>query len=685
MINEALIAPKSIVVIGGSNHLNKPGGKIVKNLKDGNFHGDLYVVNPKDKNVQDLTCFETVSDLPHVDLAILAVPPKACHQSVDVLTKHKGTRAFIIISAGFGEGGPEGKRIEKDIVEMINAVDGCLIGPNCIGVLNPNYQGVFTTPTPQLYAYGCDLISSSGAMALFTMEAGIPHGLRFSSVFSVGNSAQTGVEEVLQYLDESYVEGKSSKIKLLYLESIRDPEKLLKHASSLIKKGVRIAGIKAGSTEAGSRAAASHTGAIANSDMAVRALFRKAGIVYCSSRDELIAVASIFNCKKLRGKNIAIITHAGGSAVMLSDALQKSGLNVPAIEGPEVDELLSFLHPGSYANNPIDFLATGTAEQLGIIIDYCEHKFKHIDAMVVVFGSPGLFNVANVYDVLRVKMDICSKPIFPVLPSLINANKEISSFLSKGQVNFPDEVLLGISLGAVFYTASPEDYVTPDLNIDEDEVRLIADQLPNGFISDKACNDLLASVGIPIAKHGRAVTLEESLSIGRDLGYPLVAKVLGPLHKTEVKGVHLNIRTPQGLEQSYHELMAIEGAEGILIQKMHKGLELFIGSKYEQGLGHLVLFGLGGIAIEVFKDVRAGLAPLNKSQIDVLVKRLKSYPLIQGIRGKKGINEDEFINLILRISELVRIVPEIVELDLNPLIATDLAITAVDMRIKIAR
>jgi acyl-CoA synthetase (NDP forming) len=685
MINNAITAPKSIVVVGGSNHLSKPGGKMVKNLLGGSFKGSLCVVNPKEDSVQSVTSYKSVEDIPQTDLAILAVPPKACKSSIEVLIKSKGTTGFIIISAGFGEGSEEGKQIESDIVKMINNVGGCLIGPNCIGVLNSSYQGVFTTPTPKLYHDGCDLISSSGAMALFTMEAGIPNGLRFSSVFSVGNSAQTGVEEVLQYMDESYVEGKSSKIKILYLETVRHPEKLLKHASSLIKKGVRIAGIKAGSTEAGSRAAASHTGAIANSDMAVRALFRKAGIVYCSSREELIAVASIFNCKKLQGKNIAIITHAGGSAVMLSDALQKSGLNVPKIEGPHVDELLSFLHPGSYASNPIDFLATGTAEQLSIIIDYCEHKFDNIDAMVVVFGSPGLFNVANVYDVLSVKLDVCSKPIFPVLPSLINADKEITNFLSKGQVNFPDEVLLGVALGAVYHTPSPVEYVEPELNIDAAEIREIVNHLPNGFISDKECNNLLSAAGIPIAKHGRSNQLDDALKIAKDLGYPLVAKVLGPLHKTEVKGVHLNIRTPQGLEQSFNQLMAIENAEGVLLQKMHKGLELFIGSKHEAGMGHLVLFGLGGIFIEVFKDVKAGLVPLNKNRIEALVKRLQAYPLINGVRGKKGIDKHLYVELILRVSELVKIAPEIVELDINPLIATESQITAVDMRIKIER
>ncbi len=685
MINKAITNPKSIVVIGGSNHLEKPGGKMVKNLVDGDFDGDLYVINPKEKDVQGLTCFQDINDLPQTDLAILAVPPKACYFSIEILTKQKNTTGFIIISAGFGEGGEMGKKLEEEITSMINDVNGCLIGPNCIGVLNKSYQGVFTTPTPQMYNDGCDLISSSGAMALFTMEAGIPLGLRFSSVYSVGNAAQTGVEEVLEYLDNSYVEGESSKIKILYMETIRHPKKLLKHAKSLINKGARIAGIKSGGTEAGSRAASSHTGAIANSDMAVRALFRKAGIVYCSSRDELIAVASIFNCKKLEGKNIAIITHAGGSAVMLSDALSKAGLNVPAIEGPDVDELLTFLHPGSYASNPIDFLATGTAEQLGIIIDYCEHKFNNIDAMVVVFGSPGLFDVENVYDVLRVKLDICKKPIFPVLPSLINADKEINHFLSKGNINFPDEVLLGISLGEVYHTPAPADNPEYNFKIEEQGIRTIINSSTNGFLDEVSSYKLLQAAGIPTANQDKGVEIEELLQKAEQIGYPLVAKVMGPLHKTDVKGVHLNIRTPEGLRLSFDKLMAIKYAEGVLIQKMYKGAELFIGANYEPGLGHLILFGLGGIFVEIFKDVRAGIVPLGDYEIELMMKRLQAYPLIQGTRGKKGINKTFFIELIMRISRILEIAPEIQELDINPLMAGHKEIIAVDVRVRIKK
>lgn len=685
MINDQLIAPKSIVVVGASNNTKKPGGKIVQNLIRGDFPGDLYVVNPRETQVQGIRAFKNIEELPEVELAILAIRADECLSIVNNLTEEKNTRAFIIISAGFGETNEDGKKIEQDIVAAIDKEDGCLIGPNCIGVLNTNYRGVFTSPTPELSPSGCDLVSSSGATAVFFMEAGIPHGLRFNSVFSVGNAAQVAVEDVLEYLDGSYDPSTSSSIKLLYMEDIRNPQKLLKHATSLITKGCKIAAIKAGSTEAGSKAAASHTGAMANSDVATRALFKKAGIVYCSSREELLSVASVFSYKKLEGKNIAIITHAGGSAVMLTDALTQGGLNVPAIEGAKADELVEYLNPGSSVGNPIDFLATGTAEQLGIIIDYCEHKFDEIDAMVVVFGSPGLFDVENVYKVLTVKLGVCKKPIYPVLPSLINAQKEIEYFLSKGYVNFPDEVTLGKALAEVYYTPTP--YVArPNLPIiDKQTIKQDIHTSSNGFLAVERVDQILKSAGIPRAKEIVVDEVEEAVIEARKLGYPVVMKVVGTVHKSDVGGVVLNVTSNSAVEEIFEKLMKIKGTTAVLIQPMLSGTELFVGVKYEPGFGHVILCGLGGIFIEVMKDFSAGLSPLNNEEAEEMIKNLKGYPIIQGIRGQEGVNQALFAEIITRVSSLVEHFPEIVEMDINPLIATGNKIVAVDARIRTQR
>ena len=685
MINQQLITPKSIAVIGGSNHLNKPGGKIVKNLQDGKFKGQLYVVNPKEKEVQGIPSYSSVDKLPDVDLAILVIPAKYCYSSIETLIDTKNTKAFIILSAGFGEAGEEGKLIEQQIVQKINDANASLIGPNCIGVINQHYSGVFTSPVPTYDKNGCDLISSSGATAVFIMEAGMGLGLKFSNVYSVGNAAQTSVEDVLEYMDEHFDPDNDPKIKLLYLETIKNPKKLLKHATSLIKKGAKIAAIKAGSTDAGSRAAASHTGAIANSDMVVRALFKKAGIVYCSSRDELITVASIFNYKELKGKNIAIITHAGGSAVMLTDVLTKGGLNVPKIEGENADKLLTYLHKGSSVSNPIDFLATGTAEQLGIIIDYCEHKFDTIDAMVVVFGSPGLFDVANVYNVLSVKLDICEKPIYPVLPSLINAQKEIQDFLSRGNVNFPDEVVLGTALPEVYKTQKPIDKPIELPTIDSDTIRSIIDNANNGFLSPTEVSGILDACGIKRAKETTINTIEDLKKQLNDFSFPIVMKVVGPVHKSDVGGVVLDIKSKDEAIKTFERLMQIKDTTGILLQEMYSGLELFAGAVKEGDFGHLIMAGLGGVFIEVLNDIKAGLSPICKTEAEAMIKNLKGYKLLEGVRGKEGIDIDAFIDVIQRLSALVEIAPEIIEMDINPLLGTPDYLVAVDTRIRVEK
>lgn len=685
MITTQLLNPKSIAVIGASNETRKTGGKVLKNLIDGNFKGKLFVVNPKEEQVQGIVSYKDVSQLPQTDLAILAIAAKYCSETVEILVKEKQTRAFIILSAGFHEESEEGARLEQKIVDTINSVNGSLIGPNCIGVLNPNYNGVFTTPIPKLDPKGVDFISGSGATAVFIMESGIPKGLTFASVYSVGNSAQMGVEDILKYMDETYDPLTSSNVKLLYIESVNKPDLLLKHAASLIRKGCKIAAIKAGASAAGSRAASSHTGALASSDVAVDALFRKAGIVRCYGREELTTVASVFMHKELRGKNIAVITHAGGPAVMLTDALSNGGMEIPPIEGAKAKELLEKLFPGSSVANPIDFLATGTAEQLGYIIDACENDFDQIDAMAVIFGSPGLFQVFDVYDLLDKKMKTCKKPIYPILPSIINVKEEIQHFIDKGRLNFPDEVVFGNALCKIFNTPKPADDKTELPLIDAKTIRTVIDSAANGYLDPTQMQKLLDAAGIARAGEAIVTNAGEASEMASKLGFPVVMKVVGPVHKSDVGGVVLNVKNIETVVKEFNRMIQIKDTTAILIQPMLSGTELFAGVKREEKFGHMVLCGLGGIFIEVLKDVKAGLAPVSKTEAYEMIKTLRSYKIIQGVRGQESVNEDLFAEIIVRLSALVTIAPEIFEMDLNPLLGKKDAVVAVDARIRIEK
>jgi acetyltransferase len=685
MINDKLINPESIVVVGGSDDLFKPGGKVLRNIIEGGFKGSLYVVNPKHVKVQGIQAWKSIEDIPSADLAILAISANLCLPAVEILLMNKGTRAFIIISAGFSEVGEEGKRLENDIVKLITEAGGCLIGPNCIGVVTQSYQGVFTSPVPRLDPAGCDFVSGSGATAVFIFESAMPKGLKFSSVFSVGNSAQTGVEEVLEFWDKTYEPDSSSRIKLIYVESIRNPDKLLHHASSLIRKGCRIAAIKAGTTEAGSRAASSHTGAMASSDSAVEALFRKAGIVRCSGREELATVASVFIHKPLKGKNIAIITHAGGPAVMLTDALSAGGMNIPRITGSHQDVLLSMMNPGASAENPIDMIATATTEQLEKVIEYVDKKIPMLDGMTVIFGSNGLNDMTEIYDLLHRKINNCNKPLYPILPSITSSSKELAYFLDKGHVNFPDEVVLGRALTKIFNTPLPADNDIFLDNVDVPRIRKIIENSPDGFLEPSVIQDLLAAASIPVVKEAVTKTKKELPGLAKKTGYPLALKVVGPVHKSDVGGVTLNIKSEKHLEAEFTRMMKIKDVKAVLVQQMLSGTELFIGAKYEPRFGHVILCGLGGIFVEVLKDVSSGLAPLTFNEAESMIRSIRSYKIIQGTRGKPGINETKFAEIIVRLSTLLRFATEIKEMDLNPLIGSPENLTVVDARIRIEK
>lgn len=685
MINDKLINPESIVVVGGSEDLLKPGGQVLKNIIDSNYTGDLYVVNPGHDNVQGIKSYRDIAVVPQADLAILAVQAKQCLPAVEILIREKGVSAFIIISAGFSESGEEGRKIEEEIVDVINQAGSCLIGPNCIGVITQRYSGVFTTPVPRLNVNGCDFVSGSGATAVFIFESAMPKGLNFASVYSVGNSAQTGVEDVLEYWDDTYDPEVSSSIKLIYVEIIRDPDKLLHHASSLIRKGCRIAAIKAGITEAGIRAASSHTGAMASSDSAVEALFRKAGIVRCSGREELTTVASVFFHKPLKGRNIAIITHAGGPAVMLTDALSAGGMNIPVISGKDHDTLLSMMNPGASAVNPIDLIATATNEQLANVIEFVDKKLPLIDGMSVIFGNNGLNDMNEIYDLLHRKILECVKPLYPILPSVSSSRAELDYFLNRGHISFPDEVVLGGALTKISNTPYPAEEKIFLENIDVPLIRKIINNTPAGYIEPSVIQQLLGAADIPLVKEAVVTTKHQLIALAGEIGYPLVLKVVGPVHKSDVGGVTLNIKSQRHLEAEFSRMMKIRGVRAVMVQQMLTGTELFIGAKYEPTFGHVILCGLGGIFVEVLGDLSSGLAPLTFSEADSMIRSLKSYRIIRGTRGMPGINESRFADIIVRLSSLLRFATEIKEMDLNPLIGSKDDITVVDARIRIGK
>ena len=379
---------------------------------------------------------------------------------------------------------------------------------------------------------------------------------------------------------------------------------------------------------------------------------------------------------------------------MLTDALSKGGLNVPSLitpgspEDPDspAQELKAKLFPGSSVANPIDFLATGTPEQLGTVIDYCENKFDNIDAIAVIYGTPGLTQLYEAYDVLDRKIRACKKPIFPILPSLHTAGPEVAEFLKKGHVNFSDEVTLATALSQIMKTPQASRFEVELYGVDVLRLHQIISGInENGFISPDLVRQILSCAGIPLVPEMVSTSKEELTTFAEKIGFPVVAKVVGPVHKSDVGGVTLNIRTPEHLALEFDRMMKIEGATGVMIQKMLKGTELFIGAKYEERFGHVVLCGLGGIFVEVLKDVSSGLAPLGYDEAYSMIHSLRGYKILKGTRGQQGINEEKYAEIIVRLSTLLRFATEIKEIDINPLLADGSDVIAVDARILIEK
>ena len=360
-------------------------------------------------------------------------------------------------------------------------------------------------------------------------------------------------------------------------------------------------------------------------------------------------------------------------------------MNVPPLTGPVAEELKEKLLPGSSVANPIDILATGTAEHLGIAIDYCE-RMEDIDAIMVIFGTPGLVKIFEVYDVLHKKIQECKKPIFPILPSVSTAGPEVQEFLKRGHVNFCDEVTLATALTQIMKTPAPAEQNVVINGVDVPQIRRIIDGIEDdGYILPNLVHELLSAAGIPTVPEFVSADKDEIVAFAERVGYPVVVKVVGPVHKSDVGGVTLNIHSQQVLSAEFDRMMQIPDATAVMVQKMIRGTELFIGAKYEPRFGHVVLCGLGGIFVEVLKDVSSGLAPLSYEEAYSMIRSLRGYKILKGTRGQRGINERKYAEIIVRLSTLLRFATEIKEMDINPLLADGDDIIAVDARILVEK
>ena len=679
---DCLFTPESIAVIGASIDPFKPGGRVFKHIREHGYKGRLWAVNPKTRDVQGMPTFKTIQALPCApDLAIVAIPSRLVMDALQSLAD-KGARAGIVLTAGFGEKDTRGKKMEDKMLRIGKAANMAIIGPNCSGFLTPAYKGKFAGIVPQLPGRAMDIISGSGATVDYVMEIADGRGLSFGTVVNLGNSIQYSVEDLVQMVDEHYGP-QNARILFLYMESMKNPARLLAHAQRLVKKGCAIAAIKSGTTPAGKKAAASHTGAMSSSDTAVQALFDKAGIIRVRSKAALIDTAcALAACKGyLANPNICVVTDAGGPGVMMADAICRYGLCMARFTDTTLKRLEKILPAEATLTNPIDCLPSRNADLVQQIISIIgQEEQENVGAIAVLIGNSGLSDAAPIYAVIADAMDNSPIPVLPMFASLATSGEKIDHFRSAGKVYFQDEVLLAKALSRIYRQPRTHTELWEPAGYDKAAIAAILNGR-NAVLAPETVNSLMKSAGFKLPDMTMIADEASLAEACQTIGFPLVLKVVGSVHKSDVGGVRTNVTDLDKARAAYADMMKIQGATGVMLQSMVRGTEMILGASRKHGFGHLIMFGLGGIYTEVLKDVQFALAPLSRIESRSMIQTLKSFPILEGIRGQDAISLERVADHLQRLSRLVTDFPQIKEMDINPLKGTGEDLYAVDTRI----
>ena len=677
-----LFFPESIAVIGASGNGLKPGGRVLAKIIEHGYGGGLWPVNPKHSEISGIRAYPSIKDLPAApDLAIIAIPSGFVLEALRDLAD-LGAGAVIVLTAGFGEKDEAGKQMEQEMVKIAARAGMALIGPNCSGMLTTSYKGKFAGIVPHLPGGVVDIISGSGATVDYLMEMGLTQGLSFGNVVNLGNSIQMGVEDLLEIYNENYGPD-NARILMLYMETVKKPAKLLEHARSLGQKGCTILAIKSGTTKAGERAAASHTGAIANSDTAVAALFEKAGIIRVASRSSMVDAACVLAAAKgpLRGKRVCILTDAGGPGVMMSDALSGRGMTLARLKDKTLSLLAHVLPAESSLLNPIDALPSRTPDQIRAVFDILGREEKDtIDAIAVLLGNSGMAPNADIYSEVGKAMNACPIPILPMLSSITSCQGEIRQMIDSGMVFLTDEVRLARALSRSVGRQPPEQSL-PHLKGYDKGAIAAALEGQTGALTPEKVAQVLKGCGFHLPDQCEVQAVEALPFAVERIGFPLAMKVMGPLHKSDVGGVKVGIGDPEEARQTWETLMQIPGAQGVLLQSMVQGIEVIAGVSREEDFGHLIMFGLGGIYVEVLKDVQFALAPLSPGEAMQMIQGIKSHAVLEGVRGEAGVDMDILSDYLQRLGRLVTDFPGITEIDLNPIKGSGKILSVVDARI----
>ena len=680
---DKLTNPKSIAVIGASN---KPGigYAIVKNLVDINFPGPLYAVNTRGENVLSAIGVTSVIDIPDdIDMGVIAVPSHAVLSVAEECGK-KGIKVLICISAGFSEIGEEGKKKEDQLIEIVNRYNMRMIGPNCMGIANTNDNvRLSSTILSDVPPKGnIAFITQSGSMGASIIDFAKQFGIGFSVITSLGNQADIDVCDLLNYLEED----KNTDVILLYLESIKNPSRFLANIHRVTKPVVVL---KSGRSLVGAKAASSHTGSLASNDNITDAYLKKANVIRVETlEDAFLLTSTLSKTNFLKGNRIGIVTNAGGPGILFADALTKYGFEIPQLSDELKDKLRPMLLPEAAVNNPIDVVAPAPPIHYEYAVTTMLES-NQFDGLIVNCVPPATVDTG---EVAKAIMPLLKNSPIPVLscfigPTLGLAGKKVMLKEGIQEFDYPEQLVKIMS-----YMRKPKEKETEEVKItipSESIIasnKLISSSKTGSYMNVEDCLSLLDNYGIPMAKSGYIKAISDISNL--NLNFPLVAKIDHNeiIHKSDVGGVKLNICNEEELKVTFNEWQnKFFGLNGVFVQEqINKGIELIIGCAFDNVLGHSIIVGLGGTLVEILKDVSFGHVPLSTKDILRMIDSLKTKELLTGYRGESGVNLDELIKILRRVSHMLINHPEIEELDINPLIfnkETDRFI-GVDCRIK---
>jgi acetyl coenzyme A synthetase (ADP forming)-like protein len=698
---KSFFEPKSVAVIGASTDPEKLGHAVVKNLVDGGYEkiGEVYPINLKADEILGHKAFASVLDVPGaIDLAVIVIPypyvPDALRECGE-----KEIPAAIVISAGFREAGREGLDREYELIEISKQHNIRLIGPNCLGIIDSftplNASFAAGTPPSGPMAF----MSQSGALGTAVLDIALAGRLGLSKFVSLGNKADVNEIDLLQ----AWVQDENTNVILIYSEGMPNGQEFIRVAREVTRHKPVVA-IKSGVTQAGSRAVSSHTGSLAGSEQAYRAAFRQAGVLRAESMESLFDMALALGYQPpLRGDHIAIITNAGGPGILATDALERAGMNLARFKNQTIKSLEQYLPDAASAANPVDVLGDARADRYRFALESVSAD-PGVDGLLIVLTPQAMTEIeATAHAVGDLAKEI-DKPILACFMGESEIRTGVDILQKYGVPNYPFPERAALAFKAMAEYREVGDQPKPEyaaFKVDKEATREVIDRVRSEervSIGDAEAREILKAYGLRIPRSEIAETPEKAIEIAREIGYPVVLKIASPeiLHKTDVGGVKVGLENRDQVIDAF-ELMVYRAQRyvpeahiwGCLVQEMvpPEGLEVLVGMNRDPQFGPLVTFGLGGIYVETLKDVTFRVAPFSVYEAEAMLSEIRARALLDGVRGQPAVDKQAIVDTLLRIGQLVQDFPEIVELDINPLVVfpQNQGAIAIDMRLILSK